>query len=119
MQTVPPKGVHPLTPAQVDSFDIVAVDPPHTLTTRYQYNSLNQLIWQKTPDAGESQFWYNDKGQLRLSQNAQQYMDTLFSYTKYDEQGRITEVGELGTEIPLEDPSSNSTPSTGQPLLTH
>lgn len=79
--------------------------PGHTLITRYQYNSLNQLIWQQTPDAGELQFWYNDKGQLRLSQNAQQRADTLYSYTKYDEQGRIVEVGELATvtDVELED----------------
>lgn len=76
--------------------------PGHTLITRYQYNSLNQLIWQQTPDAGELQFWYNDKGQLRLSQNAQQRADTLYSYTKYDEQGRIVEVGELATVTAIE-----------------
>ena len=103
VQTVPPSGVYPLTGAQVENFLSVMVEPSHTLRTRYQYNSLNQLIWQSTPDAGESQFWYNDKGQLRLSQNAQQRVDTLYSYTKYDEQGRIVEVGELGTDSELGD----------------
>jgi RHS repeat-associated protein len=59
----------------------------------YGYNSLNQLVWQKTPDAGESQFWYDDLGRLRFSQNAKQVHDETFSYTKYDELGRIYEVG--------------------------
>lgn len=86
VQTVPPAGVDP-------------VNAQHGLATRYKYNSLNQLIWQKTPDAGESNFWYNDKGQLRLSQNAQQYIDGAYSYTRYDEQGRIVEVGELETAL--------------------
>ncbi|NQY09765.1 MAG: RHS repeat-associated core domain-containing protein [Flavobacteriales bacterium] len=36
---------------------------------------------------------YNDIGQLRFSQNAQQEVDATYSYTKYDELGRIVEVG--------------------------
>jgi RHS repeat-associated protein len=86
VQTVPPEGVHPTAGVG---------EPAHTMITRYQYNSLNQVIWQKTPDAGESQFWHNDKGQLRLSQNAQQYIDQHYSYSRYDEQGRVVEVGQL------------------------
>ena len=102
VQTVPPKGVNPLSDAQVQAFRFgTKVDPAHVLVTRYKYNSLNQLTWQKTPDAGESNFWYNDKGQLKLSQNAQQASDTLYSYTKYDEQGRTVEVGELKTYIAI------------------
>lgn len=102
VQTVPPNGVHPLSNLQVEQFMAgVTMNPQHTLITVYQYNSLNQLIWQKTPDAGESQFWYNEKGQLKLSQNAQQLLDSAYSYTKYDEQGRIGEVGEMTTEEPL------------------
>ncbi|WP_159453638.1 LamG-like jellyroll fold domain-containing protein [Ohtaekwangia koreensis] len=37
---------------------------------------------------------YNDKGQLRFSRNAQQKKEGTFSYTKYDELGRVIEVGE-------------------------
>jgi RHS repeat-associated protein len=98
VQTVPPKGVNPLSDVQVQAFRLgIKVDPAHTFVTRYKYNSLDQLVWQKTPDAGESNFWLNDKGQLKLSQNAKQMIDTLYSYTKYDEQGRVVEVGELKT----------------------
>lgn len=56
------------------------IDPVHTLLTRYTYNSLNQLVAQNTPDAGTSDFWYNDKGQLRVSQNAQQHNDGIPSF---------------------------------------
>jgi RHS repeat-associated protein len=100
VQTVPPAGVHPLDHDQVLQFSNQSANPPHTLLTRYRYNSLNQLIWQSTPDAGESNFWYNDQGQLRLSQNAQQHKDTVYSYSRYDEQGRIVEVGEMATVVP-------------------
>ncbi|MEJ1241753.1 RHS repeat-associated core domain-containing protein [Chryseolinea sp. T2] len=85
VQTVPPAGVHP----SIDS------EAAHSLVTRYRYNSLNQLIWQSTPDAGESNFWYNDKGQLKASRNAQQALDSAYSYTRYDALGRIVEVGEM------------------------
>jgi RHS repeat-associated protein len=117
VQTVPPEGVVP------DPIN----EPQHKLITRYQYNSLNQLLSQTTPDAGESKFWYNDKSQLKLSQNAQQLIDNKYSYTKYDEQGRITEVGEMAAtseveeliddpEFPLE--QNLQTPAAGTYVLT-
>ena len=99
VQTVPPKGVRPLSSLAVREFLAGnRSEPPHELRTGYRYNSLDQLVWQQTPDAGASRFWYDDKVQLRLSQNAQQALDTVYSYTKYDEQGRIIEVGEVFSE---------------------
>ncbi|CAN5271199.1 hypothetical protein BH09BAC3_BH09BAC3_35180 [soil metagenome] len=95
VQTVPPKGVVPLTPAQVQNFSTTPINPAHTLITNYRYNTYNQLFWQNTPDAGVSEFWYNDKSQLRLSRNAKQLPLTKFSYSKYDALGRVTETGEL------------------------
>ncbi len=98
VQTVPPAGVHPLASTEVQAFLKGAdIEPTHSLKTFYRYSSLNQLLAQETPDAGESNFYYNVKGQLRLSQNAQQYKDDNYSYSKYDEQGRVIEVGEFST----------------------
>jgi hypothetical protein len=102
VQTVPPAGVKPLSEAQVADFMAGnRTDPPHVLKSQYQYNSLNALLAQKTPDGGESRFYYNNKGQLRLSQNAEQSKvkegKQAYSYTRYDEQGRTIEVGELAT----------------------
>jgi len=96
-QTVPPNGVKPLSNTQVYEFiaGTNTTNPAHELLTEYKYNSLNGLTWQRTPDAGVTQFWYNEKGQLRFSQNAKQYGESHYSYTRYDEQGRIIEVGEL------------------------
>ncbi|MCD9611929.1 RHS repeat-associated core domain-containing protein [Tenacibaculum maritimum] len=86
VQTVPPEGVDRET-------------QNHTLKTEYQYNSLNQLIWQKTPDGGETRFAYDKLGRIIASQNAKQLAykkaGGKFSYTKYDELGRIIEAGEL------------------------
>jgi RHS repeat-associated protein len=96
VQTVPPKGVHPLSNAQVERF--IAGDktePGHQLLTNSCYSALNQVLWQKTPDAGIIRFWYDEKVQMRMSQNAQQLVDSTYSYVKYDSKGRVVENGEL------------------------
>ncbi|MEX2485974.1 MAG: hypothetical protein WED10_15490, partial [Brumimicrobium sp.] len=71
--------------------------PDHTHKTRYRYNSLNQLVYQKTPDGGESKFAYDDLGRLVASQNAMQDDNDQYSYTVYDGLGRVVEVGEMTT----------------------
>src|SRR5690606_8171520 len=69
VQTVPPKGVYPLDTTQVRNFLAGSrSEPQHLLKTNYSYNSFNSLIAQHTPDSDTSKFWYDKKGQLRLSQ---------------------------------------------------
>ncbi|GAA0561210.1 RHS repeat-associated core domain-containing protein [Chitinophaga japonensis] len=76
------------------------VYPLHTLATTYQYNSLNGVVQQYTPDGDTSRFWYDRLGRLTASQNKEQREPVnggaadRYSYTKYDSLGRITEVGE-------------------------
>lgn len=84
-----------------DEYAARIVLPDHTLATTYQYNSLNQVVKQTTPDAGSSQFWYDRLGRLTVSQNAEQLAPSVssqpanrYSYTIYDKLGRIKEVGE-------------------------
>jgi RHS repeat-associated protein len=67
----------------------------HTKPTLYTYNTLGQLIWQKTPDAGTSDFYYDKVGRLVASQNAKQKQTYKYSYTAFDDRGRITQVGEI------------------------
>lgn len=71
------------------------IAPPHTYVTNYKYNSLNQLVFQVTPDGGESRFAYDKLGRLVISQNALQLSNNQYSYTRYDALGRVTEVGEM------------------------
>jgi RHS repeat-associated protein len=85
VQTVPPKGVE------------IGNGNNHRMVTRYRYNSLNQPIWQNTPDAGTTEFFYDSKSRLRLSRNAKQAGNNDYSYTKHDAQGRTIEVGQLNT----------------------
>ena len=88
-----------------DAGNLVAVVPPNAvdlgsstapgMVTTYQYNVAGELISQTTVDAGETQYLYRKDGLLRFSQNAKQRVDGKFSYTDYDRQGRIIEVGEF------------------------
>jgi RHS repeat-associated protein len=120
VQTVPPAGVAFLSATDVTAVQAmwkpispttwVITEPAHTKVTQYQYNSLNQLIWQKTPDGGVSQFWYDELGRLILSQNAQQNVVGTYSYTFYDELGRTNEVGEVQI-------GSGLIPSIGLPYI--
>lgn len=109
IKTVPPNGVEILDQTAVNSCREHRNNPtlnPRILTdhkyiTHYQYNTLNQLIEQYTPDAGTAKFWYDRLGRMVLSQNAKQINNNHYSYTRYDAIGRITEVGELTTTATL------------------
>lgn len=87
VRTVPPRGVHTVG-GRADSTS-------HTLDTRYEYNSLSQLVSQQTPDGGFTKFFYDDNGKLRFSQNAKQNLSNRYSYTKYDSHNRTIESGQL------------------------
>ena len=77
--------------------------PPHKIITAYWYNTLDQVVAQKTPDAGQRHFWYDRLGRIVASQNAKQILNNNYSYTLYDDLGRITEVGELTSGAPMTD----------------
>ena len=107
VKTIAPEGVA----AKYDSLwlDSVVVArankqvkvPSHKMPTQYRYNTLNQVVAQKSADGGLSRFWYERFGRLAISQNAKQYYSSgtennrLYSYRLYDSLGRITEVGEI------------------------
>jgi RHS repeat-associated protein len=90
--------------------------PNHYLQTNYRYNTLNQVLTQKTPDAGQSRFWYDQLGRLAISQNLKQKSVSgtetgrRYSYTLYDYIGRITEVGQINNagSVPMSDSISRS-----------
>ena len=85
VQTVPPEGIDKTWNAN------------HTLKTKYTYNTLGQVVWQETPDAGQSKFWIDYYGRVKLSQNAEQAIRNDYAYSKFDELGRPYEVGKLNT----------------------
>lgn len=112
IQTVPPQGVQRLLPASNETIknvrennplkeDLILVNgievaPVHTMQTQYRYNSLNQLVWQKTPDGNVTRFAYDALGRIVASQNANQIKTKpRFSYTRYDGLGRVIEAGQF------------------------
>ena len=117
IKTVPPEGVRLLPISLIAgsgatintknsalyraNLSTIFVWPYHTMITNYQYNTLNQLTQQTTPDGGTSQFFYDRVGRLVVSQNAKQKVFNAYSYTLYDDLSRITEVGEMVTSSVL------------------
>lgn len=114
VKTVPPAGVQKLS-----GNDLVLVKnyranvlngqpeagnekfPLHKLITQYRYNTLGQVLAQVTPDGGLSKFYYDRLGRLVVSQNAKQAVQNNYSYTLYDNLGRITEVGQKPHTQPM------------------
>ncbi|HEY0609048.1 MAG TPA: RHS repeat-associated core domain-containing protein, partial [Chitinophaga sp.] len=115
VKTVPPAGVvknrsdewiNGVKAAKAAGNQLV---PAHKMATEYRYNTLNQVVAQKTPDAGKSRFWYDRLGRLTISQNAKQILTNAYSYTIYDALGRITEVGEIKSNAAMTDAISRDT----------
>jgi RHS repeat-associated protein len=97
VKTVSPNGVDTTSTSR----DIQPL--PHSFVTSYDYNSLRQRVKYVTPDAGLTEYIYNDLNQLRFSQNGRQRdindvdninNQTRYTYSKYDNLGRVIEVGE-------------------------
>jgi RHS repeat-associated protein len=119
-RTVPPKGVNVIdlnaTVGPQTKRELIALGrqngtnslvPAHTFVTKYKYDSYGQLVWQSTPDGGTSQFWYDQLGRIRVSQNAKQAAmagGNWYSYTTYDALGRIVEVGQLRSNTTISQP---------------
>ncbi|WP_345086380.1 DUF6443 domain-containing protein, partial [Flavobacterium cheonhonense] len=82
IQTVAPEGVvtldaslntdinnHRFYNPQLENTSLL---PSDSFKTQYRYNSLNQLVWQSTPDGGETRFAYDLLGRIVASQNSKQ-----------------------------------------------
>ncbi len=105
-KTVPPEGVDLLDMDEINEIMVMRTGgtnvteglPDHRMATKYEYNGLQQLTEQYTPDGGTTHFIYDNKSLLRFSQNAKQDEYGHYAYTKYDHLGRIIESGrhELG-----------------------
>ncbi|MFB6455581.1 RHS repeat domain-containing protein [Chitinophaga sp. Hz27] len=114
VKTVPPAGVvKNRTAGWINQVKAAVANgntlmPQHSLTTNYRYNTLNTVVVKKSPDGGVSNFWYDPLGRPLIVQNSQQKLDGNYSYTIYDEIGRVTEVGQINTGTPISDNISRS-----------
>ncbi len=119
VRTVPPKGVD-INPAR----NRVSIDPfpNHKYGTSYIYNSLGQMTSTHNPDYNQytngthTNLYYDLKQQLRFSQEPNQkqriYPNATpiydYSYTHYDELGRVIESGEFSPYVNETQPIPNS-----------
>ncbi|MCK4664208.1 MAG: hypothetical protein KAT68_15170 [Bacteroidales bacterium] len=77
------------------SYSPKAVDEENiSMAETFEYNSLGWLIATTSPDEGRTEYVYRKDGSIRFSQNAKQRGENKFSFTDYDDAGRIIRVGE-------------------------
>jgi len=111
-RTVAPNGVSILT--SVVSPITSPIYPAHSningvdlkYVSDYRYSSYDQPITEKTIDGGNTYYYYDEAGRIVASQNAKQAANStnstfVYSYTRYDDNGRIKEVGEMTTSSNL------------------
>lgn len=73
--------------------------PLQHLESTFDYNTLGQLEYTKSPDEGEAWFLYRKDGQIRFSINSKQWKNKEFSFTNYDDRGRPVESGVYTDEV--------------------
>ncbi|MEO0778614.1 MAG: RHS repeat-associated core domain-containing protein, partial [Bacteroidota bacterium] len=57
------------------------------------YGEQGAVSFEDTPDRGRTDYYYNRRGELRFSVDAEQALNDEFNYVKYDAAGRILESG--------------------------
>jgi RHS repeat-associated protein len=102
IKTVPPLGVNPLSKTQVAQVATsrkngynTAVKPSHALESVYQFNTLNQDVWERSPDGGIKKMFYDALGRMVAARDSEMLAspDSLVQYVLYDELNRIKETG--------------------------
>ncbi len=93
IRTVPPKGVERAASFATDR----SAPQVYPLTTKYDYNSYDEVIKSISPDGGETHYIYDNAGRLRCSQDARQLAMSppRISFTRYDDLGRVNSTGEM------------------------
>jgi len=67
---------------------------PPNFTTRNTYDATSRLLATESNDEGRSEYVYARDGRIRFSQSALQRPTGRFSYSNYDDTGRVVESGE-------------------------
>lgn len=105
VRTVPPKGVKPLTDAQLSQcgnhrYGVSGTDavyPAHTMFSAYRYTSLGLLASKTTPDEGTTRFSYDFAGRAIATQDAVQSGNNQIAYNLFDNNNRIIESGQANS----------------------
>jgi RHS repeat-associated protein len=108
-RTIAPNGVIPLisvvapitgSPIYPAHSNINGVDLRYV--NDYRYSTYNQPLIEKTIDGGVTKYYYDEVGRIMGSQNAKQAAlstatNFVYSYTLYDDFGRVKELGQMTT----------------------
>ncbi|HVW96812.1 MAG TPA: hypothetical protein VHA56_12655 [Mucilaginibacter sp.] len=107
MRTVSPEGIYKLSSSNVATVDNARTKDTSISTlypfsqqqksSVYMYNTRNQVIYQKTPDGGAVNYYYDYAGRLAFSQNDKQRTTGSFTYNLYDNLNRVIETGQFKT----------------------
>src|SRR5690606_1094651 len=93
---IPPEGVKKLTANGIatglSAYPSLSDIP---FVNIFEYDGKGNLTASVDPDAGRSEFKHSSDGKIRYSQNALQRQQNKFSYSNYDQYGRMLESGEL------------------------
>jgi hypothetical protein len=109
--SIAPEGVKQMMDAIAENpnyLDVIGPNDqlPFTFMTTYKYNHQGWLLSMTEPDAGTTKYMYRRDGSIRFSQNAEQKriedkgnqlgtdINSIYSYTNYDDLGRPIESGE-------------------------
>ncbi|HPO63517.1 MAG TPA: RHS repeat protein, partial [Candidatus Kapabacteria bacterium] len=83
--------------------NLIEVIHPNNSITRYVYDDFNRLKLKINPDLDTIAYSYNDLGQVRFTQNKEQRINNKFSFTQYDDLGRVTISGEATVDPEISD----------------
>ncbi|MBI2281716.1 MAG: hypothetical protein HYU68_13660 [Bacteroidetes bacterium] len=94
----------------------------HSMADTYEYDVLNQLVAETTPDKGLMEHVFDSRGRIRFDQNAQQKIDNKFGYVNYDRAGRPIETGVYnytsGAALQFQNGKAEPVLSSGTSVLT-
>ncbi|MBC8084024.1 MAG: carbohydrate-binding protein, partial [Hymenobacter sp.] len=77
-----------------DQVEFTRQNAPLEFVTRNTYSGTGTLLATENTDEGRTDYVYAKDGRIRFSQSAQQRLDGRFSYSNYDQAGRVVESGE-------------------------
>ncbi|TWI85732.1 RHS repeat-associated protein [Lacibacter cauensis] len=94
--TIAPEGVKMLIQNGLNGYTKITVP----FISLYEYNEQGQLVNAKDADIQrKGEVVYRRDGKLRFSQSAEQWKTGRYSYTNYDQWGRVIESGEYQPDL--------------------
>lgn len=107
VKTIPPKGFIPFDYTKTRAQSTGS----HQMPTTYAFNTIGQLVREKSPDGGETKIWYDRIGRVRLSQDAKQLVSGYCTFMDYDALSRVVHSGEADISNPQNHAETQTTTS--------